>query len=211
MAISNRTLYLTHQSEPYRGYPALGGQSYVTEVDASDPRRPVIAPAVPIEGVLVGVRPPYFFTVSDRENACGIALSTTVRVLRRDPGGKLRVVAALELPPVNGRPLMQDDALFVTTGGMLLAIDLRDAARPTLAGQTPLLDRTPPEAVGPGLLLSRHVSYRYDASLLPRFDRFIDNPFGTAVRVFPEAGSAYVTRWRKGVDVLPLGPAPAPP
>ena len=175
-----------------------------------DSRRPVIAPAVPIDGVLVGVRPPYFFTASDRVIGRGTTLSTTVRVSRRDPDGKLRVVAALELPPVNGRPLMQDDALFVATGGMLLAIDLRDATRPALAGQTPLLG-TPPEAVGPGLLLSRQVSYRYDASLLPRFDRFIDNPFGTAVRVFPEAGSAYVTRWRKGVDVLPLGPAPAPP
>ncbi len=208
VAISNRTLYLAHQSEP--GYSALDRRSYITEVDASDPRRPVIAPAVPIEGLLVAVRPPYLFTVSNTEGACGLLLSTTVRVLRRDPDGKLRELAAVELPPVYGRPIVQDDALFVASRDALQAIDIRDAARPILAGRIPLLAGTPPDAAGPGLLLSRYASYRYDASLVPRFDRFIDNPYGTAVRVFPEAGHAYVTRWRKGVDVLPLGPAPAP-
>jgi hypothetical protein len=213
VAISDRTLYLAHQPErdPGTGVPpALGGPWFLTEVDASDPQHPVIAPAVPTEGILVGVRPPDYVTASWKLDACrGHPLSTTIRVSRRDAYGKLRVVGTLELPPVRDQPLVQGDAIFAATGTDLVAIDIRNPARPVIAGQTPLAVGTPPHAAGPGLLVSRYAAYRYDANLVPRFDRVLDDP--PSIRVVPEAGQAYLPRWRKGVVVLPLGPSPAPP
>jgi hypothetical protein len=210
VTVEGTKLMVAHHADPENlSHADLGpdGRFSLTEIDAADPSAPVVGAASATPGLTLAVRGPLVYTASlAKAAACGTGTKSTLRVSRRQDDRRLTLLGSIELPGVyyNSRIFIQGEAAFATTDTEILAIDLRNPARPTLAGRAPLVGAWAPEATGPGLLLSRSAAYRYDASLIPRLERVFDGYWSRRVRVFPERGIAAVPRGKKGVEILPL-------
>ncbi len=188
-----------------------GGRFWLTEIDAANPAQPVVGSAIETPGLPVALRGSLLYSASLASSGrCGEGKTSTLRVSRRQADGHFTVIGTLALPGVryDNHIFVQGEAAFVDTDKEVLAIDLHDPTRPTLAGRAPLAGAWAPEAVGPGLLLSRTTAYRYDDSLNLTLERIIDAPWARGVRVFQEAGQAVVPKGKKGVEVFRLRPSP---